>query len=208
MHFYKDDSNVYFVHIPRTGGRYVKELLLSNQFKNNFNGYHCFGTTRYKGIEIMHLTHELLMDFNTYKELKKFTIVRNPLNRFISAAKVELSLNSSPPFYWELNTVNNVLDYITYQQNAASYHNNWFKPQYEFVSNDCFFWKLENGFGENFQKFLLENLNIKLHNLNVNWKNPLDKKLKPINLDMEIVQQAISIAYKTDYDRFYRFPSG
>jgi hypothetical protein len=204
MHFYKDDLNVYFVHIPRTGGRYVKKLLLSNQFKSNFN---CPGETHYKGIEIMHLHESLLNDFNVYKNSKKFTIVRNPLSRFISAASIDLAVNLS--VNWKLDTVDNVLDYITFQKNGCgSCRNSWFRPQWEFVNKNCLVWKFEDGFGENFKKFLLENLNIKLHNLNVNWKNPLDKKLQPINLDMEIVQQAISIAYKTDYDRFYRFPSG
>ena len=111
MHFYKDNLNFFFVHIPRTGGRYVKELLLSNQFKSDFN---CPGKVFYKNIEIMHLHESLLNDFNMYKKSKKFSVVRNPLSRFISATSIDLSYNRY--FDWKLNTVDNVLDYITFQK--------------------------------------------------------------------------------------------
>ena len=202
MHFYKDDLNFYFVHIPRTGGEYVKTLLTSNEFKSNFN---CFPRVYYKGVEIMHLHESLLLDFNIYKNSKKFTIVRNPLSRFISAANIDFNLNSY--LKWKLNTVDNVLDYITFQKNGDSSRNNWFRSQYEFISKDCSVWKFEDGFGKNFQKFLLNKLNIPLHNLNINWKNPY-KNINLINFNLEIIQKAVSIAYKIDYDKFYRFPSG
>jgi hypothetical protein len=151
MHFYKDDLNLYFVHIPRTGGRYVKELFLSNGFKSNFN---CPGEICYKGLEIMHLHDSLLNDFNIYKNSKKFTIVRNPLTRFISAASIDLNLNFS--INWKLDTVINVLDYITFQKNGSGSHrNNWFRPQWEFVNENCIVWKYEDGFDKNFKNFLL-----------------------------------------------------
>lgn len=198
MHFYKNNLNFYFVHIPRTGGRYVKKLLLLNKFKSNFN---CEGHVKYKGIEIMHLQHELLIDFHIYKQSKKFTIVRNPLSRFISATNIDLNLN--PFFKCKLNTVNQVLDYITYQQNGGSFHNNWFKPQYEFISEDCLVWKFENGFNKNFKTFLLDKLNININNYNFDWKDDFNKKPCFINFNMEIIQKAVSIAYKIDYDKFY-----
>lgn len=204
MHFYKDDLNVYFVHIPRTGGRYVKKLLLSNHFKSNFN---CPGKTYYKGIEVMHLHESLLNEFNVYKNSKKFTIVRNPLSRFISAASIDLNVNLS--INWKFDTVNNVLDYITFQKNGhGSCTNNWFRSQWEFVSENCLVWKFEDGFGENFKNFLLDKLNLSLSNLNVSWKGEVDKSLNSINFNTEIIKKAVSIAYKIDYDKFYRFPSG
>jgi len=204
MHFYKEGLNIYFVHIPRTGGRYVKKLLLSNQFKSNFD---CPAEIYYKGIELMHLHESLLNDFNIYKNSKKFTIVRDPLSRFISAARIDLDLHFS--LNWKLDTVDNVLDYITFQKNGlGSFGNNWFRPQWEFVNENCLVWRFEDGFGENFKNFLLDKLNISLYNLNIDWKDNFNKNLNSINFNMEIVKKAVSIAYKIDYDKFYRLPSG
>lgn len=203
MYFSNNDQNIFFVHIPRTGGRYIKQLLQLNQPVNNMVILepHWYETNYiYKGKEIMHLSHELLVDFNSYKKSKKFAVVRDPLSRFISATQIEF--NSNLNYNWKLDTVDKVLDYITFQQNCASY-NNWYKPQHEFVSEDCLVYKFENGFKENFKTFMSNNFNITLTYMDLHWEDTMKKKYVLIDFNTNIIQEAVRIAYKNDYDRFY-----
>ena len=75
-----DRIKLFFVHIPRTAGRYVKNLFISNNFKE----INLTKSLFYKGIESIHLHDDLLKNFKEYNQNKKFTIIRNPLKRLQS----------------------------------------------------------------------------------------------------------------------------
>ena len=69
-----------FVHIPRTAGRYVGYLLE----KNGHFCYHNDHLITWRGRELTHLTfpeHEVYL---LQSPIKKFTIIREPVDRCIS----------------------------------------------------------------------------------------------------------------------------
>jgi len=125
----KNKNKIFFVHIPRTGGRYITNLFM----RNGFEFLSCDEFSFVKGINQRHLHHDLLQNFNIYNNNKKFTIVRNPLSRFVSATSVDMDTNRNKHKF-KLNTVNNVIEYIKFQQERYSYSINWFRPQHEFIS--------------------------------------------------------------------------
>ena len=77
------DKKLYFSHIPRTGGRHVRHLLINNCNSVEHYSYACF----FKHKELPHLTHREYEEFLEYKIFKKFTIVRDPVDRFISSVQ-------------------------------------------------------------------------------------------------------------------------
>jgi hypothetical protein len=59
--FTQGDNSCYFIHIPRTGGRYVSSL-----FENSENvecRYHKINTHRFEGIDSTHLHYPLYNDY-------------------------------------------------------------------------------------------------------------------------------------------------
>jgi hypothetical protein len=86
--FYKrfqPTQGIFFVHIPRTGGRFFKELLLVNSFKQKG------GSAREDTVDdipVMHLPVSYLKKNRDYNENPKFCIIRNPYERYKSALRV------------------------------------------------------------------------------------------------------------------------
>ena len=190
----KNKNKVFFVHIPRTGGRYVINLFMRNGFE--FLSCDKFGFV--KGVDQRHLHHDLLKNFNSYINNKKLTIIRDPLSRFVSAASVDMNINKNKHKF-KLNTVDNVIEYIKFQQERYSYCTNWFKPQHEFISDDCFIWRYEDDFKKDFTNFIYKNFKVNLivaEKISP-WKVYYDycpkiKVTKPI-------EKAIKMVYEKDY---------
>jgi len=195
----KNKNKIFFVHIPRTGGRYITNLFM----RNGFEFLSCDEFSFVKGINQRHLHHDLLQNFNIYNNNKKFTIVRNPLSRFVSATSVDMDTNRNKHKF-KLNTVNNVIEYIKFQQERYSYSINWFRPQHEFISKDCLIWRYEDNFKEDFTNFIFKNFKIDLivDEKIATWKVYYDYCPK-ININKSI-KKAVEIIYKKDYEMFYK----
>jgi len=192
----KNNIEIFFVHIPRTAGRYVTNLLKSN----NFQPISLDTRENYNGIEEIHLHHKLLNHFDEYNRSKKLTIVRDPLNKFVSSATIDIGLHKRNSNL-EFNSVENIISYINLQKNKYSFHTNWFRPQHEFISKDCKIWKYENGFKDDFIKFLKKNFNIEINICEVDWKTNYDDVYKKINITDKI-KETIKSIYKEDYNLF------
>ena len=195
MLFEKEDKKIYFVHIPRTGGRFVQNLLLQNKFLVNIDA-----NFPYEKYEFMHLHHELLCNFNFYNNNKKFTIVRNPLDRFLSIAKFDMYYNG-PDHKFRLKTKEDVIDYIELCSKGHLRNDNWLRPQSDFIGEDCKVYKYEDGLKENFLQFLKINFDIKLDYVESLWKDTssLHEDLK--NIDE--IKKAVELIYDKDYKNFY-----
>jgi len=189
----KNTKPLYFVHIPRTGGRYLRELF----FKNNYILNHWNFNERYRNIEVPHLQYPYYNKFTHHGKIEQFTIVRNPVDRFISmffAGIVKDNINVDKNKI--LNNKNFLFEYI--EKNIFSNsHSNWFLPQHHFINHNCKIWKIENGLDYKFFKWIKVNFNINLKIKKVEYrvnydfykKNKLNKKT--INYIKEF--------YKNDY---------
>ena len=161
MPVYTQGSNsCYFIHIPRTAGRYVSKLFL------NTDGVHSEHTGAFPyprftyGIFTPHLHYPLYCDICP-SDIPRITIVRNPYDKFISALEV-MSYNSDIDFDSKLSEEFECFKFIFHQILIQNAENNWFLPQNQFISPNTFVWKYEWGFGEDFMKWVEEKTGIKL----------------------------------------------
>ena len=93
-------NRVIYIHIPRTGGRYVTAY-----FKNHHITESDYDTFIDEHFAQAHAKINYYKDYN----YKNFTVVRNPYDRFISSIKRCL-----PECNLSLNTFENVKDYKTF----------------------------------------------------------------------------------------------
>ena len=169
----------FFVHIPRTAGRFVEANLIQN---NNFvwdddveieEEYVGGAATSYynspwydievDGIQLVHFHREL---YNKYmdKDIPHVAIVRHPVDRFISGSFLVRRLHGT-----NLEVLNQALPLnITTQPwflNEFSYCN-WHRPQVDFLTAKTYVWKFERGIGDNFFKWLGEIVGVDLQYTN------------------------------------------
>ena len=141
-----------FVHIPRTAGRFFEQNLMKG---NDFVWDDDVEIDRqYKsidGVELAHFHREYYEKYLDVKDIPHFSIVRNPIDRFISASiyikrfcgdKAQEGVEDKNSFLY-------VLKSIPHRQSL-----NWFRPQIDFLRSDTHIWKFEDGFGEDFVSWL------------------------------------------------------
>ena len=146
-------KRVFFAHIPRTAGRFVEANLSKNDFKwddaHLDNGKGIMSIVN--GFEIAHYHRDHYMKYLDTKGIPHFSIVRNPIDRFISASiyikrfcgdKAQQGVEDKNSFLY-------VLKSIPHRQSI-----NWYRPQIDFLRLDTHIWKFEDGFGEDFVSWL------------------------------------------------------
>lgn len=167
--FKKNIKPVFFIHIPRTGGRYVSELFIKNKFIFNFWRYNEF----FENKSIPHLSYPQYLKFSNNGNIDQFTIVRNPIDRFksmVSASIIKDSLNIDINNI--LNNKNLLFKFIDKQISSINYHVNWFLPQHYFLNYKCKIWKYEKGFKKKFYKWMFDNFKISFDITNVDYLKP------------------------------------
>ena len=155
--YHKETGNkFFFIHIPRTAGRFLVENLGFNgcEIIHPFKDEHLSLTSPYvrfyvtrkiEGVQMLHAHKSIYNKWNKIKNIPHFTIVRNPVDRFFSASSLpDLTFNQS-----------DIEDWNNFNKNISEEHNtNFFRPQYEFISTKTKVWKYENGFGKDFCNWL------------------------------------------------------
>ena len=145
--------SVFFAHIPRTAGRFVEANLSQNNFKwddrHLDNGKGIMSIVH--GAEVAHWHRDLYQRHLDVKFIPHFSIIRNPIDRFISASiylkrfcgdDVQKGVEDKRAFLY-------VLKSIPYRQSI-----NWFRPQVDFLTPFTHRWKFEDGFGDDFVSWL------------------------------------------------------
>ena len=141
-----------FVHIPRTAGRFFEQNLLN---ANNFVWDDKVDIDRqYKsidGVELAHFHREYYEKYLDVEGIPHITIVRNPIDRFISCSIFLRKLYG--------DDIDEMLEdemyfYSMIQNYPLSQSVNWFRSQLDFISDKTHIWKFENGFGDDFAKWV------------------------------------------------------
>jgi len=149
----KTHGRFFFIHIPRTAGRFLHTNFLRNGYgvehhltkemieeKDTSNYF----WTPAEGVEIPHTHYSLYSKWKSIKGLSSIAVVRNPIDRFFSAS-FSFSKIASQSSFEDWRTCKNI--FSKYRLiNVA----NWWRPQHEFISPHTKVWKYENGFGEKF----------------------------------------------------------
>ena len=184
-------NRVIYIHIPRTGGRYVTAY-----FKNHHITESNYDTFIDEHFEQAHAKIDYYKEYN----YKNFTVVRNPFNRFTSVLKRCL-----PYCNLSLDTFESVKDYDTFLKYLNIMKNTktlgqFFEKQINFINNDTYIWKLEQGLDDMFLQWLKENFD-----LNTSIRDP---KYKANSNDFNKVKVSdktedyIREYYEEDYKRF------
>ena len=165
--FNQGDNTCYFIHIPRTGGRYVSSL-----FENSENvrcDYHKINTYRFGGIDSTHLHYPLYYKYFKVDKVPHIAIVRNPYDKFLSSIR-DMYIFRGFDYNKILFDKDSVMKFIDFQIKVESFHNNWFLPQTKFISPQTYFWKYEWGFGKRFRKWVYTKTKIQLTDSNVEYE--------------------------------------
>jgi len=178
------NNKFFYVHIPRTGGRYITFLFKNNKYKCKFFQFNNYLQDPLKKlIEIPHLEYPYYEPLYNFKNVHKFTVVRDPLDRFISMLSC-LNLKEN-----EINTIFKNYDNFNEFVNIKITNNksNWFVPQVKFIGYETKIWKFEDSLDQNFEKWLknmysfnFKNHKFEYHRLDYdhNTKIVLNKKQK------------------------------
>jgi hypothetical protein len=199
MLIFKENINpIYFVHIPRTGGRYVRELFLKNNYSMNFFRYE----EKFLNKEIPHLHYPYYNKFTDNGKIPQFTIIRNPVDRFISMIHT-FSKKDDSEFNVEeiLKDEKLLFNFINEQIMYFNYSTNWFLPQFHFINPNCKIWKYEDGLGKEFYKWLRDTFNIDITDENVTYEKSYFDEYKKIELKKETIEY-IKKYYEYDYKIF------
>ena len=142
----------FFIHIPRTAGRFFEQNLLK---VNNFVWDDKVNIDRqYKsihGVELAHFHRGYYEKYLDVEGIPHITIVRNPIDRFISCSIFLRKLYG--------DDIDEMLEdemyfYSMIQNYPLSQSVNWFRSQLDFISDKTHIWKFENGFGDDFAKWV------------------------------------------------------
>jgi len=170
----------FFIHIPKTAGRFLQENFKLNGFEPEQNIWDWID-----GIETAHFHRELYQKHLNIKDIKHVSIVRDPLQRYLS-----LKTHNYPD------------------------SENWLRPQVDYVTEETNIWKFEDGFDEKFSTWLSEMLethikvkeldsdytyNHKGQRLFLEYKDPNYEKIESTD---EIVNHVKSF-YQEDYKVWY-----
>ena len=151
----KEKKKIFFIHIPRTGGRSIIWFFKHNSWDIGFNDHREIIKTNDGMCLVPHLHFPYYNLLLNVEKINKFTIVRNPFDRFVSMCRF---LNNDQ--IKELHNINFQKDFNFFIKNLFK-TTFWFRPQNEFVTNDNLVWKFEDFFKKDFNKWIQNNFKIK-----------------------------------------------
>ena len=152
-------KRIFFAHIPRTAGRFVEANLLyikkndilwdeeENKKWNTGLGV----MTSVHGLELAHFHREYYEKYLNVDGIPHFSIVRNPIDRFISGS-VYLKRaygNDIQELMEDENYFYSMLENFPLSESV-----NWYRPMGDFMTEKTHIWKFEDGFGETFVSWL------------------------------------------------------
>ena len=188
----KGGDLLYFVHIPRTGGRHMWSIFHKYDFVDNSQTDIEF---RFNGMLKMHLPYPYYKTEYNFQNINTFAIIRNPINRIVSCISYDVSVNNS--------NIEDIQTYIEKQRSHFSYHNNLFTPQVNFLNPNIKLWKYEDGFNQNFCDWIEDNFGYKIQPVKQKKDKSLDNYEK-VTLTLKQLD-VIKNMYKLDFEVWDKF---
>ena len=187
-----------FVHIPRTAGRFVERNLEAQgwDWDNNLNlttMYHSFN-----GIEVAHFHREYYQEYLESNNIPHISIIRNPIDRFISASFFltymygsDIQESMEDPFYFY-----NMLENYPITESKS-----WYRNQLDFLSKKTHTWKFEDGFEKSFDEWLsnIVGVDIKMNALIKYTTRNEGQKLKKTDALISNIKKL----YRNDIEKLY-----
>ena len=194
-------KRVFFAHIPRTAGRFVEANLLLNGFewveKHLDTGRGTMSIVN--DIEIAHYHRDHYQKYlKIEKDTPQFTIVRNPITRFMSASWYFKRYGDF--IQSDLEDPEMFRDIFYGIPFAITRH--WYRPQVDFLSDQTKIWKFEYGLGQEFISWLssIVGMNLKLYE-NVEYFKVSDEGNKLVRTQR--LEDNIREVYRKDFEVLY-----
>ena len=199
------EKKIFFAHIPRTAGRYVDANLL---WRNNFEWDEIHldtgkgVMTDLHGAEIAHWHQDIYEEHLNVKDVPNFSIVRNPVDRFISGSVYLKRLygNDSQELFEDENLFFSMIANIPMMD--PSFSANWFRSQIDFMTDRTKIWKYEDGMGDNFVSWLSDIIGVDLKfDENIEYPKSRDEGNK-LDKTPKLIEN-IKQLYRKDIKEFY-----
>ena len=184
-----------FVHIPRTAGRFLEENFKENGFEPEQILWKSVD-----GIEVAHFHNELyLKHFDDLGSIPHFTIVRNPIDRFMSCSifLTRMYGEDIQEMMEDPMMFSSMLENFPLTQAV-----NWFRPQMDFITDDTNIWKFEDGFGSDFDEWLSEVLGVEYKTKDVPYEKLAYGETKKLEKTAKLVNN-ITALYRKDIEQLY-----
>ena len=184
-----------FIHIPRTAGRFLEE----NFKENGFEAEQILWKS-VDGIEVAHFHNELyLKHFDDLGSIPHFTIVRNPVDRFMSCS-IFLTRMYGDDIQ---EAMEDPMMFGSMLQNfPLTQAVNWFRPQIDFLTDETNIWKFEDGFGSDFDEWMSEILGVEYTTKDVQYEKLAYGETKKLEKTAKLVNNIMSL-YRKDYEYLY-----
>jgi len=203
MSVYKHSSGkrFLFIHIPRTAGRFIEKNLERQDWEwdNNLSIKKQYESV--DDVEVAHFHRELYEKHLDVNGIPHITVVRNPIDRFISASiylkrmygdDIQSLIEDEMYFYSMLHNF------------PIPESRNWYRPQVHFVSNKTHVWKFEDGFGENFSKWMSNILGVEVEMKKVDYRPDADESNK---LERSVKLVSLLKDFYSDDLMYFNYPS-
>lgn len=202
MLYQKEYTSIFHVHIPRTAGRYIRNIFLDNKFDGKYLSYDEF----YRGIEVPHLHYPLYNDLSYVENSNHFAVVRDPFERFKSSMQLMIrAMNYPVELYDKLKDKDWLFNFLNHSRDYKQYHQNHFRKQSDFISARTHVYKFEDGLGIELIDWLNDRLNLDLNRTEYRYEifhpHSISGEELPNKKDIDpIVENCIRDYYSDDYE--------
>ena len=157
---HKSGKRFLFVHIPRTGGRFIEVNLEKNGWEVEPIDY--YGIPHYQhsfidDCEIAHFHRELYEKHCEIEGLEQIAVIRNPIDKFFSASTYLITVHGRQ-VQERLEDYDEMVSIIKNFPQSETL--SWWKPQVDFLSEKTHIWKFEKGLGTDFGDWVSEKLGV------------------------------------------------
>jgi len=191
-----------FIHIPRTAGRFIEtNLMMKNAFLWD-DDYEGLGISKMydsvENIELGHFHREYYEKYLDVKGIPHITIIRNPIDRFISAS---LYINRMYGNCQELMEDEHYF-YSMLENFPLTESISWYRPQLDYLTNKTHIWRFEDGFGKDFIHWLRDIIGIDLKfDKNIKYNTSSDEGYK-LKRTPKLINN-INHLYRKDIEQYY-----
>ena len=184
-----------FIHIPRTAGRFLVE-----NFKvNNFELEDSFVWNTTEGIERQHFHRDLYEKYLNVEGIPHIAIVRDPVDRFFGASSFLKRMYGNDI---QEAMEDPIMFSMMLQNFPLTEAENWYRPQMDFISDKTQLWKLEDGFGEDFNEWMSEILGVPFVMRKVPYKKLAYDEEDKLERSGRLIDN-IRQLYSRDYEQLY-----
>lgn len=198
--FVKNQISTYHIHIPRTGGRFINQMLK----ENGYELYHNDQSMTIYGYIPMHMHYPLYEWFEGVENSIQFAVVRNPYDRFVSSLKIlAIKRNYNQKYINNFNSYEFLIEWLERENILYHYHNNWFRPQTEFLNDKVNIWKFEKKLSLDFIIWISNLIGDSIEHKKYSYYGDIETEINP-KRDQYIMptklKKHIELYYLKDYE--------